>query len=206
MGQFSNNCNCKHHCPEIGRSVIVYASTASECRTMSVMKNARVAVAERTTEERDELQIEPWWAFLRAHAVVTRRLEAELIAEQGLSLAEYDALVQLAHAPGRALRMGDLAEQVVLSPSGMTRLVDRLAANGLVERRTCELDGRGLYAMLTDAGFERLRNAAPTHLRGVREHFFDKMDPADLEALGRALDAVADEMPVPGAPSSPCGA
>ena len=131
-----------------------------------------------------------WSTFLRAHARVVRELERELQAEQDLALTDYDVLVQLAAAPDRRLRMSDLADRLLLSRSGATRLVDRLVGDGLVERITCESDRRGQWAALTDAGLARLRRASPTHLRGVATHFLDRLAPDDLAALERMLDGV----------------
>jgi len=139
----------------------------------------------------DDPRLRAWVAFLQAHAAVTRRLEAELQAERGLALADYDALVQLAVAPDGRLRMSELADRVVLSRSGVSRLVDRLVAQGLVARRACPTDARGAWAELTPAGLERLREAAPCHLRSVEAHFLSLIDEADREALVRALEAVA---------------
>jgi DNA-binding MarR family transcriptional regulator len=129
-----------------------------------------------------------WRAFLGAHARVTRFLEAELEAEQQLSLAEYDVLVQLAEAPGQALRMAELADSVLLSRSGVTRLVDRLVRGGYVSREASAEDLRGRSAVLTVAGLERLRGAAPTHLRGVREHVTGRLSAAELVALRQIMD------------------
>ena len=113
-----------------------------------------------------------WRAFLYAHAAVMRELEAQLVAERGMTLAEYDALVQLASAPGARLRMSDLAARVLLSRSGVTRLVDRLERQGLVRRESCGSDARGAFAALTPAGVHRLREAdagAPArHRPGLR--------------------------------------
>src|SRR6476661_3618737 len=103
-----------------------------------------------------------WRNFLVAHARITRRLDDELQAAHGLSLAEYDALLQIATAPGRRVRMNVLAERVILSRSGITRLVDRLEAAGSVERMACSTDARGQEAVLTAVGLERLRQAATT--------------------------------------------
>jgi DNA-binding MarR family transcriptional regulator len=138
----------------------------------------------------DDPRLRAWIAFLRAHAAVTRRLEAELHAERDLGLAEYDALVQLALADNRRLRMSELAERVVLSRSGVSRLVDRLEATGLVARAACADDARVSWATLTDAGFARLRDASPTHLRGVEAHFLAQIPDDDREALVRALEMV----------------
>ena len=142
---------------------------------------------------RHDPRLGAWRAFLRAHARLVRDLERELQAEQGMALTDYDVLVQLSAADERRLRMSELADQLLLSRSGVTRLVDRLVAEGLVERVTCESDRRGQWASLTDSGYERLRRASPTHLRGVAEHFLDRLPPDDLAALGRMLDRVVTE-------------
>ena len=133
-----------------------------------------------------------WRTFLHAHARLTRRLDDELRAAHSLSLAEYDALVQLAQAPGRRLRMSALADRVLLSRSGITRLVDRLVADGMVERTTCTTDARGAEASLTRAGLDRLRAASTTHLDGVRRYFLDTMTADDRQAIDRGLCHVMD--------------
>lgn len=142
-----------------------------------------------------QAQIASWRSFLRAHAAVTRKLEADLIAECKLPLAWYDVLVQLVEAPAHRLRMTDLAGAVLISRSGLTRLVDRLVADGLVRREPAVDDARGTFAVMTDAGYERLRGATPTHLRGVGGYVIDRISPEQLAALGEAcaLIAAADE-------------
>ena len=137
-------------------------------------------------------RLEPWRSFLQAHARVTRRLDEELRAEHDLSVAEYDALLNIAQAPGRRIRMRQLADRVVLSKSGVTRLIDRLVDDGLVERSACVSDARGAEAVLTEAGLARLRAASRTHLRGIEDHFLDILDPGQLAAVGKAMRAVAD--------------
>lgn len=132
-------------------------------------------------------RLEAWSTFLRAHARVVRELERELQAEQTMALSDYDVLVQLAGAPGRRLRMSELADRLLLSRSGATRLVDRLVADGLVARALCESDRRGQWAELTDAGRDRLRRATPTHLRGVAAHFLDRLSADELTALETML-------------------
>src|SRR3954471_16536681 len=116
-------------------------------------------------------RLAPWRAFVRAHAHVSRRMDEDLRAEHGLSLQEYVALLFLAEAPERRLRMGRLADSLTLSKSGATRLIDRLADSGLLARVKCSSDLRGAEAALTEAGLNRLRKAAPTHLRGIAEYF-----------------------------------
>lgn len=137
-------------------------------------------------------QLDSWRAFLRAHATISRALEAELVAEQQLSLAAYDVLVQLAEAPGHRLRMTELADAVLLSRSGVTRLVDRLERSGLVARSRVVTDGRGVAAELTPAGVSRLRIASRTHLPGVVRHFAARLDADDLSSLERISRRLAD--------------
>ena len=149
----------------------------------------RVDTMTDTVSRRDG-RLGAWRAFLRAHARVIRELERELQEEQQLALTDYDVLVQLSAADGRRLRMSVLADRLLLSRSGVTRLVDRLVADGLVERVTCESDRRGQWASLTDAGYARLRAASPTHLRGVATHFLDRLSADDLARLERMLSSL----------------
>src|SRR5690242_16061244 len=139
-------------------------------------------------------RLDAWRSFVQAHARLTRRLDEELQAGHGLSLAEYDALLQLVNAPGRRLRMSALADRVLLSRSGITRLVDRLVADGMVERTTCTTDARGAEAALTTAGLDRLRAASTTHLDGVRRLFLDVVTAEEREVLGSALNRVLDNV------------
>ncbi len=138
-------------------------------------------------------ELEVWQAFLRAHALVTRRLEADLLAEHGLPLATYDVLVQLVTAPERRLRMTELADRVMLSRSGLTRLVDRLEREGLVQRTACPSDARGFFTELTDEGYRRLRAASPTHLRGVRQYAVGGLSPTDRRQLRDLLARMGEE-------------
>ena len=138
-------------------------------------------------------RLDTWRTFLVAHAQVRRQLERELQAEQSLGLGEYEVLLLLNRADERRLRMSDLADRLGLSRSGVTLLVDRLQAEALVERASCDTDRRGSWATLTDAGHQRLRRASPTHLRGVGEHFLDRIPPGELDALRRTLDRVLEE-------------
>jgi DNA-binding MarR family transcriptional regulator len=133
-----------------------------------------------------------WATFLRAHARVMRALERELHDEQRMALADYDVLVQLAAVEPHQLRMGELADRLLLSRSGITRLVDRLERAGFVERASCDTDRRGSWAVLTDAGYTRLREATPVHLRGVAEHFIDRIPASRLDELEATLARVLD--------------
>ena len=138
-------------------------------------------------------RLETWRSFLVAHAQIRRQLERELQAEQSIGLGEYEVLLLLNRADARRLRMSELADLLGLSRSGITRLVDRLEADTLVERALCTTDRRGSWTILTDAGHRRLRRASPTHLRGVGEHFLDRIPPAELESLQVTLDRVLSE-------------
>lgn len=136
--------------------------------------------------------LDDWRTFLQAHALLSRRLDEELRAEQAMSLAEYDALVVLATAPQRRLRMSQLADRVLLSRSGVTRLVDRLVAAGFVDRLQCSTDARGAEAVLTDLGLSRLRRASRTHLRGIDQYFIGPLSADELEAIGQSLGTIVE--------------
>lgn len=139
-----------------------------------------------------DARLAPWRAFLEAHARVSRRLDEELRSEHDLSLAEYDTLLAIAWAPERRIRMRLLADSILLSKSGVTRLIDRLVADGLVERATCLSDARGAEAVLTPAGLDRLRSASRTHLRGIEEYFLRALGPGDATTVERVLRSVAE--------------
>jgi DNA-binding MarR family transcriptional regulator len=140
--------------------------------------------------ELSEAELRAWQALLHAHLQVTRKLDAEMRAEHGLSLHGYDVLLRLARAPGRCLRMTDLAARVMMSPSGLTRVVDRLVADGLVERERSGADARVMLARLTDQGRQILRRAARTHLRGIREHFTGRLGQGQLRNVASALETI----------------
>lgn len=137
-----------------------------------------------------ETELRAWQGLLHAHHQVTRTLDAELQEEHGLSLSAYDVLLRLARAPDRRLRMTELAERVMFSPSGLTRMVDRLVRDGLLQRDRFEGDARVMLARLTDQGRQVLRRAAKTHLRGIRQHFTGRLSHAQLEDVGSALELI----------------
>ena len=137
----------------------------------------------RTTPE-----IQAWVALLRAHASSTRRFNAELVAEHGLTLNDYEVLLHLSRADGKRLRRVDLAASVLLTPSGITRLLEGLERSGYVERASCESDARVTYAQLTDDGEAKLREAADTHVAGIREFFRGRFSGDELVALGGLLE------------------
>jgi DNA-binding MarR family transcriptional regulator len=124
-----------------------------------------------------------WGGFLRVHAKIVRKLDAELRQAHGLPLSSYEVLLHLSWAPGHRMRMGELAESVLLTLSGVTRLVGRLEREGLVRREPCPEDRRGAYAILTEAGVDRLGEAHPTHLSGVHRLFLEHFSEVELKTM-----------------------
>ena len=138
------------------------------------------------------VELRAWRGMLRVHAALAKALDAQLEAAHGLQLSSYEVLMYLADAEHERMRMCDLASSILLSRSGLTRLVDRLQREGLLERVACSDDARGQFAKLTPAGREKLRAARETHLAGVRAMFLDLFTPDELEALGDSWDRVLD--------------
>ena len=148
--------------------------------------------------------MQAWKAFLRASTRLMERLDAEL-TDFGISLADYEILVNLSDEPTGELRMTELAARTLVSRSGLTRRLDRLVESGLVARRSCPTDRRGVLAVLTPAGRQRLQDAAPKHVEGVRRHFLSQLTGQDLVALASCLEAVVEssENPAHDAPAVP---
>ncbi len=142
--------------------------------------------------ELSALELGAWTGFLRAHVALVRALDAELQAAHGLPLTSYEVLIALQAAPGRRLRMAELADRALLSRSGMTRLVDRLARARLLERDPCDSDARGCFAVLTGAGEALLARARPTHLDGVRERFLRHFSADELELLTERWERIGN--------------
>lgn len=136
----------------------------------------------------DSTRMEAWRLLLQTHATITDRLERELVEECGLPLSWYDVLVQLDAAPGRRLRMQQLVASLLLSKSGISRLVDRMVDAGYIERQTCPTDRRGAFAVLAPAGRAALQRAAPVHMRGIAEHFARHLSDSEAAALRSALE------------------
>ena len=130
-----------------------------------------------------------WRTYLLGVARLTDELDADL-RRSGLDLPEYEILVVLEESPDRRLRMSELAEAVHQSRSRLTHTIARMEKTGLVERENCPTDRRGVWAQLTETGYEMLRQTAPSHVKAVRRFFVDAVDPDDYEALGRAFAAV----------------
>jgi len=141
-------------------------------------------------KELSPLELAAWRGLLRIHAALVDELDRELEATHALPLTHYEVLLYLDAAPSRQLRMSELASSVLLSQSGLTRLVDRLERSGLVVRQPCPDDRRGLLASITPAGRERLAEARPTHLAGIRERFLAHLDETQLGALAAAWEDV----------------
>jgi DNA-binding MarR family transcriptional regulator len=139
-------------------------------------------------QELSPAELGAWRGFLRVHSTLVKALDAELQAAHGLPLSSYEVLITLRTAPGKRLRMAELADRVILSRSGMTRLVDRLEREGLLERDRCDSDARGFFAVLTPKGEELLGTARRTHLDGVRERFVEHFAPEELATLARWWD------------------
>jgi DNA-binding MarR family transcriptional regulator len=139
------------------------------------------------------LELSAWTGFLRAHATLVRELDRQLETAHGLPLTQYEVLLYLERAPEHRLRMSELARSVLLSQSGVTRLVDRLQQRGLVVREPCPEDRRVLYARLTFEGAAALAEARPTHLAGVRDHFLRHFDEGELKALAEAWERLVDQ-------------
>jgi DNA-binding MarR family transcriptional regulator len=132
----------------------------------------------------DQEELAAWRGMLRAHAELTRTLDAELAREHDLPLSSYEVLLYLADADGGRMRMSELADSVLLSRSGLTRLVDRLERQGLLRRERCESDARGFFAEITPEGRRAFDAARKTHLDGVRKLFLSRFSRDELRALG----------------------
>src|SRR3954471_23368029 len=137
-----------------------------------------------------ELELDAWRGFLRTYSTLVRELDDDLTRRHGLPVSSYDVLVQLDEADEGRLRMSALADAVLLSRSGLRRLVTRLQDQGLIEREDCSDDARGSFAAITELGRRRLDEARVTHRAGVRERFFDHLGERDLRNLAKAWDRI----------------
>jgi DNA-binding MarR family transcriptional regulator len=161
-------------------------SIATAVKIPPAEEGALIAIGART-----ELGERAWRGMLRTHACLSKRLDAELERAHGLPISSYEVLHHVARASSGRMRMRDLAEQAQLSRSGLTRLVDRLERDGLLDRCSCDHDARGAYACLTDCGRERLEEARGTHVRVVREHFISRFSEAELRAMAEMWERLA---------------
>ena len=131
--------------------------------------------------------LDAWVRLLRGHASATRAMSAQLVAEHGLTINDYECLLFLAHAEEGRMRRVDLAEQLILTASGVTRLLDGLERAGWVERASCASDRRVTYAVLTATGRAKLQEAADSHITGVRTFFEERFSADEIETLSRLL-------------------
>lgn len=142
-----------------------------------------------------EIGTDAFVALVRAHATVTRQLNVQLAADHGLTISDFEVLLRLARAPEHRLRRVDLAQQVVLTPSGITRLLDGLERQGWVDRASCSEDRRVVYAVITEAGLAKLLEARSTHVPQIEEHFARRLPRDDLVSLVGLLGKLGDEGP-----------
>jgi DNA-binding MarR family transcriptional regulator len=156
---------------------------------MSTVTAVKIAASDQ--EALTEGELRAWRGLLRAYGCLAKRLDAELEREHRLPMTSYEVLNHLEHTNRGRMRMCELAEEAQLSRSGLTRLVDRLEREGLVERCSCEHDARGSYACLTDGGRERLEEARVTHLGVVREHFLSRFSEGELTDLADVWERIA---------------
>ena len=149
-----------------------------------------MATSSETIQLLTQRELHAWRGLLRIHSRLVKALDAELESTHGLAVTSYEVLMYLADSPDGRMRMHDLAASVLLSRSGLTRLVDRLEREGLIKRESCETDARGSFAVLTEPGREKLNAARRTHLDGVRRHFLEHLSPQELDHLGELWDKV----------------
>jgi len=135
----------------------------------------------------DGTALEAWRSYLQSHASILRVLDADLVAEHGMTSRDYEVLLYLSQAPDRMLPMSALAESTMLTRSGITRLIDGLVDCGLIERVSCQKDARVSYARLTDAGYEKLRQAGCTHVAGIRKLFLEHFTSEEMDTLAALL-------------------
>jgi DNA-binding MarR family transcriptional regulator len=149
-----------------------------------------MASVDTAADQLTPVELGAWRGLLRVHSALVKSLDAQLAAAHDLPLSSYEVLITLEAAPGRKLRMSELADSVLLSRSGMTRLVDRLERDGLLERDHCTADGRGCFAVLTAKGLEAVAEARRTHLSGVRERFLSQFADDELRVLATFWERV----------------
>lgn len=142
----------------------------------------------------DAVEWRAWRNYIAGQALLNGRLSRELQEQHGIALADYEILVRLSEQPDHRMRMSMLADEVVASKSRLSHQVARLEDDGLVRREICPSDGRGVFAVLTDQGFETLRRAAPDHLESVRAHFVDLLDEEELRVVGVVFERIVGKL------------
>ena len=144
-------------------------------------------MATTAAEDLTGAALDAWRSYIQSHASILRQLDAELVAEHGMTTRDYEVMLYLAQAPERRLAMSALSERTMLTRSGITRLVDGLVASGSIKRVSCSEDARISYASLTDAGYERLRQAGCTHIASIRRLFLAHFSVPEIEQLSSLL-------------------
>ena len=144
-------------------------------------------MSRQVLSEQSSTALDAWVRLLQAHASTTRALSGSLLAEHGLTLNDYEALLRLSRAEDGRMRRVDLADELLLTASGVTRLLDGLEAAGYVERASCATDRRVVYAVITDVGRDKLETASESHLAEIRALFDERFDPKELEQLAQLL-------------------
>lgn len=147
-----------------------------------------------------------WRAFARSARLLFAQLDRDLSRDAGMVPGAFELLVILSEAPNRALRMNELAEATLSSPSRISHAIERLAELGWVERTTCPSDRRGWLAVLTDKGYEALAAAAPPHIEHIRTHLFEGLSDRDVAELGRICNTILSRLPASGAAGGGCAA
>ncbi|MEA2159328.1 MAG: hypothetical protein QOD66_1708 [Solirubrobacteraceae bacterium] len=152
-------------------------------------------MATTSTSRLEGAALEAWRSFLQSHATIIRGLDAELVADHGVTARDYEVLLYLAQAPERKLPMSAIAESTMLTRSGITRLVDGLVQSGLIERVACASDARVSYAMLTDDGYEKLRDAGASHIASIQRLFLEHFSVEETEQLAALLSRLPGAKP-----------
>jgi DNA-binding MarR family transcriptional regulator len=147
--------------------------------------------------------LEAWVRLLRGHSASVRSLNAQLVTDWGLTINDYEALLHLSHAEGGRLRRTDLVEGLQLTPSGVTRLLDGLETAGLVEKLNCQSDARVNWAVITDAGRTKLKEASCSHVAAIRELFEDRFSAEELRTLAELLGRLPGARTASGEDCSP---
>jgi DNA-binding MarR family transcriptional regulator len=142
----------------------------------------------------DDSEMRAWRAYVIGSELLRKQLNRELQERHGLALADYEVLVRLSEQDGGRMRMAHLAGEVASSKSRLSHQIARMESAGLVQRVECGDDARGVFAEITEAGRDRLRETAPTHVAGVRAHLVDLLKPSDQVALAEIFERVLDHL------------
>src|SRR3954451_14311286 len=159
---------------------------------LSNKNDSRSLSMQQLTPETSTRTTETFGHLVGAHATLTRRLSAQLESEHGLTMSEYEVLLLLSREEDHAMRRIDLSREVRLSPSGITRMLDRLESTGLVEKGSCAKDARVTYAVLTEAGVQKLRECSPDHFAAIERLIGERLSEAEIESLGELLGRLSD--------------